>query len=118
VLGRGDREQRVRQRAALRRSPRGLDHASRVGVQADREGVGTGLGRRQYMAAVTGPEVDREAVVARRQRVESADVDVVEAAASEHTDHAPSLSDMDAFPTHGPRNSSPAPPSIAGHRQT
>jgi hypothetical protein len=66
------------------------------------------------MAAVTGPEVDREAVVARRQRVESADVDVVEAAASEHTDHAPSLSDMDAFPTRGPRNSSPAPPSIAG----
>jgi hypothetical protein len=40
------------------------------------------------VAAVTGPEVDREAVVARRQRGESADVDVVEAAASEHTDHA------------------------------
>ena len=54
------------------------------------------------MAAVTGTEVDREAVVARRQRVESADVDVVEAAASEHTDHASSLSDMDAFPTRGP----------------
>ena len=38
----------------------------------------------QHVAAVAGPEVDREAVVARRQRVESADVHVVEAAASEH----------------------------------
>jgi hypothetical protein len=66
------------------------------------------------VAAVTGPEVDREAVVARRQRVESADVDFVEAAAPEHADHASSLSDMDAFPTRGPRNSGRGPPSIAG----
>jgi hypothetical protein len=65
------------------------------------------------MATVSGPEVDGEAVVARRQRVESADVDVVEAAASEHSDHASSLGDMDAFPTRGPGNSPVAPPSIA-----
>jgi hypothetical protein len=118
VLGRGDREQRVRHRVALRGAPGGLDHARRVGIEADRQGVGTRPRGGQHMAAVTGPEVDREAVVARRQRVESADVDVVEAAASEHTDHASSLSDMDAFPTRGPKNPSPALPSIAGHRQT
>jgi hypothetical protein len=65
------------------------------------------------MAAVTGPEIDREAVVARRQRVESADVDVAEAAASEHADHASSLSALDAFPTSGPRNCGRNLPSIA-----
>jgi hypothetical protein len=55
------------------------------------------------MAAVARPEVDGEAVIARRQRVESADVDVAEAAASEHADHASSLCAMDAFPTAGRR---------------
>jgi hypothetical protein len=51
------------------------------------------------VAAVSRPEVDGEAVVARRQRVESADVDVVEATASVHADHAASLNGMDAFST-------------------
>ena len=108
MLRRGDRVERVGRRAA-----RVLDHARRVGVQADGQGVGTRSRSRQHVAAVARPEVDGEAVVARRQRVESADVDVVEAAASEHTDHASSLSDLDTFPTLGPGNSLLAAPNIA-----
>jgi hypothetical protein len=41
------------------------------------------------VAAVAGAEVDRNAAVARRQRLDLADVDFVELAPAEHSEHGP-----------------------------
>jgi hypothetical protein len=91
VLGGGDREQRVRECRAARRATGSLGHARGVRVEADHERVGIGSRRGQDVASVAGAEVDRDAAVARRQRLESADVDFVELAPAEHSEHEPSL---------------------------
>jgi hypothetical protein len=60
VLGRRDREQRVRQRAAAGGTTRRLGHAGRVRVDADHERVRPRGGGLQHVAAVTGAQVDRD----------------------------------------------------------
>jgi hypothetical protein len=113
VLGGGDHEQRVRRGPA-----RGLGHSRGVGVDADDERAGMRTGGGQHAAAVTGAEIDQKAVVARRQRVESADVDVVEAAASEHSEHAIESKRPGRIFDRRRRNSPGRPPRIDDHRTT
>jgi hypothetical protein len=60
-LGGGDDEERVGQAAALRGTGgavRCLGHGGGVGVDTDHEQVGTGCGRLQHEATVTGTEID------------------------------------------------------------
>jgi hypothetical protein len=88
VLGGRDREQRVRQRAALRRSPRRPRHALGAGVHADHERVRPRARGGEHVPAVAGAEVDHDARVARRQALESADVELVECATANDAKHA------------------------------
>jgi hypothetical protein len=88
VLGRGDREQRVGEGAAARRTARGGGHRGRARVDADHERVRARGGRGQHVAAVTRAEVDRDPRMARGEPVESAVVALEEGAALQRADHA------------------------------
>ncbi len=80
MLGRGHGEQRVGQRAAACGAARGLDHAGRVGVDADDERFGARSSGREDVAAVTRAQVDRHPGVPGGERCDLADVELEEAA--------------------------------------
>jgi hypothetical protein len=82
-----DGEQRVRQRVATRRPARGVDHRVRARVDADHERVGPRGGERQHAAAVARAEVERDPGVTACEAPDLADVDFVELAASDHSEH-------------------------------
>jgi hypothetical protein len=93
VLGRGDREQRVGQRAAAQRLARRGGHRGRARVDADHERVRVRGGRGQDVAAVARAEVDRDPRMARSEPVESAVVALEEGAALQRAEHAPKVPD-------------------------
>lgn len=91
MLGGRHGEQRVRHGAATGGPARGLGHAGGVGVDADEQRLRPGGGGSQDTAAVTGAEIDRDPAVAGGELLESADVELEEAAALNDAQHAPSL---------------------------
>ena len=87
VLGCGDREQRVRQRATPGGAAGCRGHAGRVGVDADHQRVGARGSGPQHVAAVTGAHVERDPDVTGGELAESADVELAEVASLDHAEH-------------------------------